>query len=296
MVVNFDVPSLTAFMLVMSRISAFIFTSPLLSSSSISYKIKVVFCLIFSFLMYSILPPHNHKLINDSHPLFFGIIFEIVTGALLGFVMNLLFMAVNFFAGVAGYQMGMAIVNLYDPQYSQQTPILALFLNMTALLLFFASNMHHFLIIGLHESFHHLTLSPDIWINFDVSKLIAWTSKVFTLGLKMGIPIVGFMFCVEVVLGLTARAVPQMNIFMVGFPIKIGVGLLLFLACLGAFSALFLHLAEGLPDLFMKALRNLACTCHDAGNLQDHCSTQALNPAAFAMGSPPAGVLALRHL
>jgi len=137
----------------------------------------------------------------------------------------LLFMAFQFGGQIVGFQMGFAIVNVVDPQSQQQVSLIGSLEYTIAALLFLVLNGHHLLLMALARSFTivpPLSVSPDVEV---YGGLVRMTSQVFVIAVRIAAPAMAALLLTNVALSIIARTVPQMNIFIVGFPIGIAVGL-----------------------------------------------------------------------
>ena len=163
---------------------------------------------------------------------------EVLMGVVMGFVVLLLFVGIQFAGQLAGLQMGFGIVNVIDPQSSNQVSIMGQFLNVLAILLLLSLNGHHTILTGLVTSFETIPLGGvELKVGL-MYKMITLTTQVFVIAVQISAPIMTALFLVTVALGVLARTVPQMNVFMVGFPVQITVGLGAFLVCLPFFGML----------------------------------------------------------
>ncbi|MFO7727240.1 MAG: flagellar biosynthetic protein FliR, partial [Desulfonatronovibrio sp.] len=141
---------------------------------------------------------------------------------------------------------GFAMVNVVDPITGVSEAVTAHFLYMTAMLTFLALNGHLYLLMGLAQSFElvppgTLLISPEL-----VNQIIYLSGQIFVLAVKIAAPIITAVFLVNLGLALISRAAPQMNVLLIGFPMKIAIGFL-FLGLV--FEILSLHIAEFIPGL-----------------------------------------------
>ena len=151
---------------------------------------------------------------------------SLVIGAVLGFTVNLIFTAVRYAGSVAGMQVGFAIVNAYDPLSNSQISVISQFYYLMAVLIFFVTGTHHVLVSAMFQScivappFTALDPTAGAW------HLLREFSTVFSIGLRIAGPIVIVLLLVSGSMGVIVKTVPQINILVVGFPIKIGVGVI----------------------------------------------------------------------
>lgn len=154
---------------------------------------------------------------------------EALIGLTIGIIAFMVMSAIQVAGGLIDFQMGFAIANVIDPQTGTQSPLMGQFFNSLALLLLLAVNGHHVLLDGVFYSYQFLPID-QLWPSFGSERVAEHVLKtmaaVFGISFQMAIPIVATLFLVDLALGITARTVPQLNIFVIGFPIKIGVGFL----------------------------------------------------------------------
>ena len=140
---------------------------------------------------------------------------------------------------VMDMQVGFAIVNVVDPTSGQQIPLIGSFLYNLALIVFLATNGHHMILAALAESFRVLPLAGMEW-NISLALLIAkLTGGIFLTGMKIAMPITFAILLTNVGLGILSRTMPQMNIFVVGIPMQLMIGITV-LSMIIPFYVLFL--------------------------------------------------------
>lgn len=179
---------------------------------------------------------------------------ELLLGMLLGLIVRLVFAAVEFGGQVVGLQMGLGIVSILDPQFETQVSILSQFQSLLATLLFFAVGGDHLLL----EAFvRHLDRIPPGRLLVSgpvVEAVVTLTGEVFRVGLQLAAPVVVALLATQVILGVFARSVPQMNMLILGFPLQLLIGFGILGVGLAHWSR---ALARGFSETF-EALRGLA--------------------------------------
>jgi flagellar biosynthetic protein FliR len=150
---------------------------------------------------------------------------EILIGVIIGFTARLLFAAVQLAGQLIGFQMGFGIVNVIDPQTSTQISIIAQFQNLITLLVFLAINAHYWFILAVASSFELIPPLEFCFSNSLMEAIVSLSCDMFMVAAKIAAPVIAVLLFTSVALGLIARTVPQMNIFIVGFPLKIAIGL-----------------------------------------------------------------------
>ncbi|MCP4633559.1 MAG: flagellar type III secretion system protein FliR [candidate division Zixibacteria bacterium] len=233
------------FMLIFCRISGICFISPFLGQKNIPIKVKTIITFSIALLALPMVPLPEHELGGSLFEIFMLVFKEVSFGALLGFVSLLLFLGIQLAGQIIGFQMGFAIVNVIDPSTQTQISIISEFKYIIAILVYLTINGHHFLISAIVQSFQ---LIPPGTISFaqSTSELVSRAcSQIFVIALKVAAPAMVTLFLTSLALGIIARTVPQMNVFIVGFPLKIGVGLLILGSGLSYFGNLFSKFLSG---------------------------------------------------
>ncbi|GIN70460.1 flagellar biosynthetic protein FliR [Bacillus sp. J14TS2] len=217
------IPQFSIVLLVFMRISAFFVSVPLFSYRTIPTIFKIGFSFILAVMIYYTLDVSPIP-IDGTYLLL--ILKEAVIGLLLGFIAYMMLSAIQIAGGFIDFQMGFAIANVIDPQTGAQSPLMGQYLYTFSLLFLLAVNGHHLIIDGIFNSYHFIPIDQFV-VAFGEEGFILYVMKsfgmMFMIAFQMAIPIVASLFLVDVALGIVARTVPQLNIFVVGFPIKIAV-------------------------------------------------------------------------
>lgn len=248
--------SLPVFLLILTRISAMLTTAPFWSSRTISPQVKIFFSLLLSLALLPLVreeaPPITWHI---SYALL--VVKETVFGLLLGITSLILFHAIQAAGQIIDTQMGFGMVNVLDPQSGMQAPLLGNFFYLFATMLFLLSDGHHHLLMALSRSFRlippgTLTFPVSLWS--DLGELFA---QILSFALQIALPVAGVLFLTDVALGIVARTVPQMNVFVLGIPVKILIGMGTILATLPLFATvlrlLFRQIFTNL-ELLLQAL------------------------------------------
>jgi flagellar biosynthetic protein FliR len=222
---NLSLPQVQAVVLIFIRISAILVSAPLFGSKNVPLQMKVgLSCA----LTIAVLPVIGFRevYLTGVPSLVSAMLGEILIGIIIGFTARLIFAAVQLAGQLVGFQMGFGIVNVMDPQTSTQVAIIAQFQNIITLLVFLALDAHYWFILSIAKSFE---LIPPLGFCFTDSlmeAIVRLSCDMFVVAAKLAAPIIAALLFTSMALGLIARTVPQMNIFIVGFPLKIAIGLL----------------------------------------------------------------------
>ena len=216
-------------LLIFVRFLGLFVVSPFFSSFLIPMRYKVLISIFFTLVVFPGLTKFN-PVIPD-HLIGFGLMIagQLLIGLIIGFIVTMVFTAFQLAAQFYHFQMGFGINSVFDPLSRIQIPVLGQCQYLIAVLVFISIRGHHLLIRALYESYEILpfiNFSDPKSMQFFAESLSKIFSSMFILALKIGFPMVATMFLVSLVLGLLSKASPQMNIFMLGFPLQITIGLI----------------------------------------------------------------------
>ncbi|WP_374718414.1 flagellar biosynthetic protein FliR [Parageobacillus toebii] len=241
-----------AFLLVFARVASFFATLPLFSYRTIPAVHKIGLSFFLSWMMFFVISKPTIPL-DGMYVLL--VVKEVLVGLCIGLFAYMIVSAIQIVGGLIDFQMGFAIANIIDPQTGAQSPLVGQYLYTFALLLLLSVNGHHLLLDGVFYSYRFIPL--DHWPHFDhghVAKYIVKSfSTMFIIAFQMSVPLVGSLFLVDVALGIVARTVPQLNIFVVGFPVKIAAAFILLIVTMATLFIAVRHLF----DMMFLAMREL---------------------------------------
>lgn len=210
--------------LVFVRVSAIIISMPVIGNQAVPVRVKAGLSLILTFMVAPFVAAP--ELPREMLPLLIRLGGEAIIGFIIGISAQFLFASVQLAGQLVGFQMGFAIVNVVDPLSSAQVSVIAQFCFFIAMLIFLAVDGHHVFLYGMAESFKITPLMEFKMTGGLADAIVSHARGIFALGLALGAPVTVLMILVSVGLGMVARTVPQINIFIVGFPLKIGIGLI----------------------------------------------------------------------
>lgn len=181
---------------------------------------------------------------------------EVALGFLLAFLVILVFGIVTFAGHFVDTPLGFGMASVFDPALGGQVPVFSQFYHVFAALLFFALDAHLWLIQALQYSFQIipfggiLKLEPTFWLVMDL------VQEMFIIGIQIALPVIATILLTDIGLGIIIRAVPQINVFVLGFPLKITVGLIVVVFSLPTFVYLVSQLfaVDGLLFRYVQGL------------------------------------------
>jgi flagellar biosynthesis protein FliR len=175
---------------------------------------------------------------------------QVVIGLSLGFAVRLVFAAIEFAGEIIGLQMGLNFAGFFDPLSAASATAASRFFGTMVAWLFIVINGHLLVVAALVHSFTAFPVGPEPFAFLHQVQPYRWGSEIFANGLWIALPLVSMMLFVNLVLGAISRVAPQINIFAVGFPVTLGVGLLGLMLTLPALGQPFTMTLERLLEQF----------------------------------------------
>ncbi len=248
---------LPLYFLVSMRFLGMLFTAPVFLASSVPAPFLFWLSLFLTavtvpLLRGAMLPS---LLFSGVLPLFLAMGRELLAGGFIGFVASAPFYALQVSGRMIGTRMGLAMVNVLDPITQNQSSIVGQLQLLVGLWFFLYWNGHLLLVRTLIESFRLLPVGGGLlWVSSDL-ELPQWLGRIFVIAFKFSIPFYGALLLADIGLGFLARTVPQMNVFILGLPLKVGLGLFLLMVLL----PVVVELVHGQIEPFLRmALGNLS--------------------------------------
>ena len=223
---TFTFEDLEFFLLVLTRISSFVFVAPFFSMTNTPRRLRAGFSLLVSVLLFNVLTDHSVPLYSTVLGYSIIVLKEAVCGLLIGLGANMCMSIVQFAGKVADMEIGLSMVQLFDPITRDGTGFMGSFYQYILILIMLITNMHYFFLRAIVETF---TLIPIGGAKFSSEKIMTTTvqflTDYITVSFRLCLPIVAAMLLLNAVLGVLAKTAPQVNMFSVGIQIKIIVGL-----------------------------------------------------------------------
>ncbi|MDZ4049060.1 MULTISPECIES: flagellar biosynthetic protein FliR [Limnobacter] len=203
------------------RILAMLATAPVFDNRTVQRRTRVGLAALIAILMMPLLPAPPVLSSAQAIPV---LIQQILVGVAMGFSMRLVFAAFEMAGDLLGLQMGLAFAQFIDPARGTQTPLIGSFLGVLAMLTFLVIDGHLLVIAAVVQSFELIPISANLSVVNSQSIALAG-SIMFMLALQISLPVMAAVLISNIVLGILARAAPQLNVMSIGFSITIGVGL-----------------------------------------------------------------------
>jgi flagellar biosynthetic protein FliR len=241
------------FLLVFFRMTGLFILSPIFGRRNVPNQLKVGFSFLMAVILMETLSADYSVDIANLYGFIFLSIKELMVGLILGYVTTLFFSAFILVGQIMDVQIGFGMAQVFDPQYNSQVPLMGNLMNIMALLVFFSLDGHHTLIRILFETYG-LIPPGTVMIQAPVyGRLVEIFITTFSMAVKLSIPLMAAALLTEAALGIMVRAVPQMNVFVVGIPLKIFITL----AVLLLFIPMYVRLLGGTFDRMFDEIKGV---------------------------------------
>lgn len=243
--------------LVFVRIMGIFIVAPIYSNSKIITPIKILFSLLLSIIVFFTYD-FGFLAIPELDINYIAMIFqELMIGFVLGFVILLYFSIFTIAGGMIDTQIGFGMANMFDVMTNSNITVTANLYNTVAMLIFFIINGHYWMIESIVKSYKILPIG-DFIMNPEVStKIVEIFSEVFVLSFKIASPIIAAIFISNIALGFLAKTVPQMNVFVIGMPLKVALGLILLIITTPLFLKSVIKIFELTKLDFLEVINQL---------------------------------------
>lgn len=255
-VFGLTVPQLETFFLILVRVFSMLAVFPIFSAPQIPHQLRLGLGAVIAVILFHVVPPVT--LAPNFYELVAAIVAQVVLGVIIGFIASLVFVSIQFAGELIDLQIGFAVANVISPTTQQNITVIGEFELAIATLIFLITDSHHLLIEGIAGSF---TLVPLPFINLDpsvMSNAVSFLSLALLNVFKIAAPPAAALFITNVALSFMARVAPQMNVFVVGLPLQIGVGLIMMAVSVPLLVSVAPQLYNEIPhqmDAVMRGMR-----------------------------------------
>jgi len=245
------------FVLIFARVMSLIAVAPIVGHQVVPIQVKVGLGLFVALVLYPVVAA-THPVIDQSLA---GIVFlvlkETAVGLLLGFVSGFILLGALMAGEFISLDLGLSMASVLDPDSGAQNTVLSEFLRIVMTLIFLLLNGHHFVLQALRMSFDTVGIGQFVITPGLSERLIVLTGTVFVVGIKLAAPIIVASFIVNVALAVLARVTPQINVFILNFQLKIGIGLALLMTAAPMMIYVFKKLLAGFEDNMIELVKAL---------------------------------------
>ena len=207
------------------RVLALFGTQPIFAQRGVPARVRVALAFLIAFCAQASLPAMP-VIALDSGAAVLAIVQQILIGASLGFAVRIVFAAVEFAGEMVGLQMGLNFAGFFNPMTGGEATATSRFFGTVVSWLFIVTGGHLLLIAAVVQSFYAFPVGPEPFAFLRAVQPQVWGAEVFRLGLWIALPMTAMLLFVNLVMGIISRVAQQMNIFSIGFPITVSVGLI----------------------------------------------------------------------
>ncbi|HMN78002.1 MAG TPA: flagellar biosynthetic protein FliR [Burkholderiaceae bacterium] len=231
------------------RVLALFGAMPVIAQRSVPMRIRVALAFLIALAVQASLP-EMPPIALDSGAAVLAIAQQLLIGLSLGFAARIVFAAVELAGEVIGLQMGLNFAGFFDPVSGGQGTAASRFFGVSVSWLFIVINGHLLLIAAVVQSFHAFPVGAEPFAFLRDAQPQVWGAEIFALGLWIALPLVAMLLFVNFVLGIVSRVAQQMNVFAIGFPISLSVGLVGMLLTLPMMGTPFTMALERMLEYF----------------------------------------------
>ena len=233
------------FLLLFFRFAALFMATPIFSHENIPMTVKTAMAFFFTIVFYPSMPPLAINI--DVATIFLAILSELFFGLAIGIILLLAYNVITFAGGQISFMMGFSMASAIDPQTGVSMPIISQFLSLMGLMILFALDLHHWMLLYIDSSLKVVPLGGFLMSKDLFNYIISATSNMFIVGFMIAFPIIALTWLSDIIFGMLMKTMPQFNLLVIGFPIKIMVSFVVLIATL---SATMLILKMQMQDAF----------------------------------------------
>jgi flagellar biosynthesis protein FliR len=227
---------ITSVMFPFVRIGALLLAAPMFGARTVPVRVRVGLALMLAFAVAPLLPATAATVDPVSVPGAWLVAREVLIGAIMGFLLQMVFGAMAMGGEIVALSMGLAFASVVDPERGASVPLVGQYFVIFATLLFLAFDGHLALLALLFESFELLPPSAGGFGAAGFWEVAIWGTEMFRAAVLVALPAAAALLVASVSMGMIARSAPQLNIFAVGFPLTLMLGLVLLALGLGSLA------------------------------------------------------------
>ncbi len=228
----FNEANVVGFLLLFFRFAALFIAVPIFSHKNIPMNIKATMAFFFTVVFYASMPPIHIAL--NVPTIIIAILSEFMLGLVVGIALQLAYNVITFAGGQISFMMGFSMASAIDPQSGVSMPIISQFLSLLALMVLLALNLHHWMLLFIDHSLKTVPLGGFLMSKDIFHYIVHAASNMFMVGFIIAFPIIALSWLADTIFGMLMKTMPQFNLLVIGFPIKIMVAFAVLIATLTA--------------------------------------------------------------
>lgn len=215
-----------AYLVCLARVGAMVAALPIFGGGTVPGRVRIGLAVMLALIVFPVVEPEIVLPQLDSAVLAVLVGQEAILGMMVGFTAKIILTAVEMGGTIIGYQMGFAAANVYDPQNQRQISLISQFQNIFAILIFLALDIHHVFLRAMVQSYSLIAPGSIDFSGGSIPYLMHLAQGIFVLGVQFSAPVLAVLLLTGLVLGILARVFPQLNVFLLSFPLNIGTAFL----------------------------------------------------------------------
>jgi len=245
------------FLLIFVRMTGLFVIAPIFGGRNIPAYLKIGFSFMLALILANTIKVQE-LVFSNIYEYFILVLKEFLVGITLGYVSYLIFTAIYLAGHIIDMQIGFGVVNIIDPMSNIQVPITSNFYFILCMLIFLMCRGHHILIRALFKSYNYIPLGTGVFGKEIVNDILRVFGNIFFIAFRISAPILAAIIITDVALGVLSKTVPQLNVFMVGMPLKITLGLAVMVLTIPVFISLMESLIRGMDGEMYTFLKDMA--------------------------------------
>lgn len=241
-----------AFFLIFVRLGTMIMVAPALGEGSIPPRVRLTVALALTFVMFLVVRDAVPPIPGQPLMLLLMVFNEFLIGILIGGAARLMISALHVAGSTIALQSGLAAAQQFDPSQQVQSALYASFLTLIGITLIFVTDLHHLLILALHDSYQIFPVGAARDFSSFAEIATETVASSFTLGIQLAAPFIVYGLVFYIGIGLVSRLMPQLPVFFVALPINVMLGFVILLFVISATMTWFLAYFEGQLSLFLQ--------------------------------------------
>lgn len=251
---NFTVENLEFYLLILMRVAGLIMTAPFFSYSSVPMRVRAALSVFLALVVIQTVP-----VISLQYSGVFGysvlILKETMLGVTLGLMCTICFYVVNLAGQLMDMEMGLSMANMFDPMTNMQFSVTGNLYNYLLLLMLVVTNMHYYILRAIVDSFSYFNVGEAVFDTVSLKNVVVdFIANYFMIAVRIILPVFCCMLLINVVLGVLAKAAPQMNMFVVGMQIKVLVGLIILVLVIQSFPMVANYIFDEMKQVISQVI------------------------------------------
>ena len=241
----FSDKNIVGFILLFFRFASLFIATPIFSHKNIPMNIKAAIAFVLTIVFYPTMPALQIEI--NVPTIVLAILSEFMFGLAIGIVLLIAYNVITFAGGIISFMMGFSMASAIDPQTGVSMPIVSQFLSLLALMVLLSINLHHWMLLFINDSLSRIPLGGFLMSEDLFNYIIHATGNMLMVGFTIAFPIVALSMLADIIFGMLMKTMPQFNLLVIGFPIKIMVS---FAVIIAIFTSIMLILKMQMQESF----------------------------------------------